>query len=535
MSVRRKMSALLHGRTGAYWNQNAEFFSFTRGRFVSKEAEQMAQRHVKFDMTELCKVAGNAVGKQCVNVEKFADGLYNKAFLLTMDDDKQVVAKIPNPNAGVPHFTTASEVATMDLMRNTLDTPAPRVLAWSSSDKNAVKAEYIIMEKAEGVQLGTAWSTMDINQRGRVIRAIARHQRTWSKISFSRIGSLYYAKDLPPVDQATPVFFNDLGQPVAGLKFAIGPALGREWVDSGRANVNCDRGPWTSTESYRRAIVERDMQAVRSLDSIPKPLSMLCGPTLYQPTREKKLFACEAALEVLPRVLPQELWASTFHVWHDDLHEENIFVDADDPTVIMAIIDWQSTYIAPLFDHTMLPGFLNYDGPAVQGMERPAPPELPEAMDSDEKAALWKLYEEQVLVSGYKHMLKSNIKPVFEAVMYEESATSAVLNASRNLFEVGEAYCLGSIAALEGSPMSFSEAALANIQEDVERTAASMNAMSVIKEALGPLFPEKGIVRLDQYEDAKAALRTVKQQVVTDFSRSAEDRRVWEEVWPFDD
>ena len=36
-----------------------------------------------------------------------------------MDDDLQVVAKIPNPNAGLKHFTTASEVATMDLV-NTL-------------------------------------------------------------------------------------------------------------------------------------------------------------------------------------------------------------------------------------------------------------------------------------------------------------------------------------------------------------------------------------------------------------------------------
>lgn len=76
----------------------------------------MAQRHIKFDMNQLCQVAGNAVGKKCVDVEKFADGMYNKAFLLTMHDDKQIVAKIPNPNAGLPHFTTASEVATMDMV-----------------------------------------------------------------------------------------------------------------------------------------------------------------------------------------------------------------------------------------------------------------------------------------------------------------------------------------------------------------------------------------------------------------------------------
>lgn len=33
-----------------------------------------------------------------------------------MKDDREVVAKLPNPNVGRPHFTTASEVATMDLV-----------------------------------------------------------------------------------------------------------------------------------------------------------------------------------------------------------------------------------------------------------------------------------------------------------------------------------------------------------------------------------------------------------------------------------
>lgn len=33
-----------------------------------------------------------------------------------MDDGREVIAKLPNPNAGRPYFTTASEVATMDFV-----------------------------------------------------------------------------------------------------------------------------------------------------------------------------------------------------------------------------------------------------------------------------------------------------------------------------------------------------------------------------------------------------------------------------------
>jgi hypothetical protein len=51
---------------------------------------------------------------------KFQEGQYNKAFLLKMDNGSEVVAKIPNPNAGPAHYSTASEVASVDFVCSTL-------------------------------------------------------------------------------------------------------------------------------------------------------------------------------------------------------------------------------------------------------------------------------------------------------------------------------------------------------------------------------------------------------------------------------
>lgn len=45
---------------------------------------------------------------------KYVEGQYNKTFLITFDDGSEVVAKLPNPNAGPKLLTTASEVATME-------------------------------------------------------------------------------------------------------------------------------------------------------------------------------------------------------------------------------------------------------------------------------------------------------------------------------------------------------------------------------------------------------------------------------------
>jgi hypothetical protein len=36
---------------------------------------------------------------------------------MTMEDGKQVVAKVPNPNAGLSRLTTESEVATMEFVK----------------------------------------------------------------------------------------------------------------------------------------------------------------------------------------------------------------------------------------------------------------------------------------------------------------------------------------------------------------------------------------------------------------------------------
>jgi len=108
-------------RTGpkspAQLEYNDDLFNYTRGRFVMDEGNEMSRRHVEFNVDELARIAAAAVAAEhCVSIKKFPDGMYNKALLLTMNDGTEAVAKIPNPNAGYPHLTTASEVATMEFV-----------------------------------------------------------------------------------------------------------------------------------------------------------------------------------------------------------------------------------------------------------------------------------------------------------------------------------------------------------------------------------------------------------------------------------
>jgi hypothetical protein len=93
-------------------------YHYTSGRWLWNEKEQLSRRYVKFNLAALVNIAIHATGsKSCIEVQKLPEGNFSKVFLLTMDDGKEVIAKLPNPNAGPQYFTTASEVATMDYVR----------------------------------------------------------------------------------------------------------------------------------------------------------------------------------------------------------------------------------------------------------------------------------------------------------------------------------------------------------------------------------------------------------------------------------
>jgi hypothetical protein len=105
---------------GTDFSCTAEIFNFTKGRFVTNEQHELAQRHRTFNVRELAQHAARAVkADRCLSIKKYPDGMYNRVLLLSMDNGKEVVAKIPNPNSGQPHFTTASEVATMKFVSPT--------------------------------------------------------------------------------------------------------------------------------------------------------------------------------------------------------------------------------------------------------------------------------------------------------------------------------------------------------------------------------------------------------------------------------
>ncbi|EEH07563.1 phosphotransferase enzyme family protein [Histoplasma capsulatum G186AR] len=526
-----------------------EFFRYTRDRFIQNEAHEMAQRYIHFDVKELAHVGAAAVGaKSCLNIEKYLDGMYNKAFLLTLDNGMQAVAKIPNPNAGLPHLTTASEVATMEFVRSVCKTPVPQVYSWNSRP-NSVGAEYIIMEKVPGVPLDSVWPRMEIGDRLEVVKTIARYQEEWMSISFDHFGGLYFTQDLDGIRHQN-MSYEKGGVTLLDERFAIGPSTGRERVDHGRSTVQFDRGPWSTVVEYLTAIGRQEITCVKALPNLPKSPIALYGPGTYRPTRARKLKALELYLTMIKYLCPVDRSITSSCLWHDDLHGENIFVDPKSPTEIVGIIDWQSTELAPLFHHARQPHLLDYDGPQLHGLERPKLPEDLLKLNIEAQKEAKALYNKQALSSLYRTFVYKRNPRLHRVLEYRESPNFDLLLLARNLLIDGEAIYLARIVELEGTwadppgvvtserkdcpyPFYFSDEEKAEIKRDMNGSLLGMQAMQCIKDSLGDLFPEQGIVRPEQYEEAKDALCQAKEFIIREFARNKNEEKAWEEEWPF--
>lgn len=228
---------------------NEEFFSFTSDRWLRDPERNHALRHRKFDVDALKNAIASSTGtSSVVDFRRLTEGRCNKVFQVQLSDDRSVIARIPTPLAGTPHLVTASEVATMRFLRDRLGlTQVPRIISWSSrASTTPVGAEYIIMDVANGVELGTLWHTLSVTQKVRVVYEWIQLERKVIKaIHGDGYGSLYYRNDIP-AEHARDLYLVDGKDP----EFVLGPAMSPPgfWeAEYGTPHdLKLDRGPCMS-------------------------------------------------------------------------------------------------------------------------------------------------------------------------------------------------------------------------------------------------------------------------------------------------
>lgn len=298
------------------------------------------------------------------------------------------------------------------------------------------------------------------------------------------------------------------------------------------------------------AIGHRELSCVNDAVKFPPSPISLYGRGTYIPSRAVKVAALENYLTLVPYLLPTEPSMLASYLWHGDLHSENIFVNPDKPSEILGILDWQSTQILPLYEVARQPFFLDYEGPPVTGLEKPKFPENLDQLEPTEWQKAHTLYLDMALSALYRNLIHQTNSTLYRAMEYRERTSFTMLLLAQNLFVDGEALYRSYVVDLQKEweslpeiqargnppyPFQFSSDELDVINRDAANAIRGMNLMNDLKTELGDLWPEKGVVRHDQYKDVKKALASAKQRFIGTMDHLDGDRKIRESLWPFDD
>ena len=302
--------------------------------------------------------------------------------------------------------------------------------------------------------------------------------------------------------------------------------------------------PGNTLQEYHTAIGKREIACVKQISELPKSPVTLCGPGTYRPSRAKKSRALHYYLDILSQILPKDERISSAHLWHDDLHPGNIFVDPSEPTKVVGLIDWQSTELSPLYFHARQPHFIDYEGPPINGLERPQLRKDLDRLKISARGEAEALYLHQSLCSLYMTLTHHQNSQLYAALQFQDTKQYLLLLLARNILIDGEVSYLSKLAELESTwsdvsadrlsacPFAFSDKDRDSLEADMEGVARGMEAMRLIRDSLGELFPEQGIVRPDQYDEALDALKQMKEQIISTFASDSREKETWKKEWP---
>ncbi|KAE8348917.1 kinase-like domain-containing protein [Aspergillus coremiiformis] len=385
--------------------QTEQLFEYTNGRFLVNEKHEKSKRYAKFDLYALCKLVSSlpSISSPISKIDKMEGG-FNKALVMTAENGKEVIAKIPCPSVVPSMYSTASEVAVLEYVGSNTSVPVSKVLAWSSDPSNPVRSEYIVMEKVNGVQLVDKWSEMDQLQRFKLIQNLVRLESELASLEFPGYGCLYFRRSIQHHSQVIPV--ND--------DYCIGPAYNASWFPQ-RDNEKY-AGPWASLSDLALSLANRGLAHVQYSTLVP------LGPNFGTKAEHSRVL--EAAMKTIPKLAdytPLQRFSRPI-LWHRDLHLGNILVCNQDPTTIVGVIDWQFISIMPAFMQVQWPSFLSPPENYEVGIVKPELPPNFSEMDSDEKSFAMAERDQALLSKCYEAALAKSHLESYLALTKMDSA-----------------------------------------------------------------------------------------------------------------
>lgn len=145
---------------------------------------------------------------------------------------------------------------------------------------------------------------------------------------------------------------------------------------------------------YLKAIANREIAWLNTF-AVPKPPNDMFLASQAQNSPSSHLSLYKMFLRIIPYLLPQNKKLSASTLWHWDIDSANLFVEGDR---ITSLIDWQDTWVGPLFLQFRHPKLVDYNGDFLLKL-----PETYESLEEgDEKARNRKQVEKSIVLYSYE-------------------------------------------------------------------------------------------------------------------------------------
>ncbi|TVY67451.1 Altered inheritance of mitochondria protein [Lachnellula suecica] len=529
-----------------------DLYKYTRHRWAINESSRLEERYLKFDLQALLKAAVAACfsngARYCTKILKCKEGMNNKAYILTMDNGTEVLAKLPNPCAGPSFYITASEVATRTFLRDALSISIPRIIARSANRSNPVGAEYIIEEKAAGEPLGNFWKSLDtlpMNDRMAIVDNILEIEKKLTFIKFAKSGCIYFREDISnsePLQTNPPLSSQILD------RFTMGPLVSNEFWSGQKAGMDLNRGPFEMPEQFIDAIARNERKFIKEY-ATPR-MNYHCSLKKAELPHEM-LSLLDRYLQLTPAMVPSQLTENVdIHsptLWHPDLHPNNIFVDPKSKN-LSHVIDWQSASSLPLFYHCHVPTAIKHHGPALTILEDldswPEPPQNYPSLSPDEKA-----YIDNAIGSEYLHkyyLSSTRVKnPRFWAVLqraaelsirtepagwvqsaWSNNETFFLRRALMKIADQWEELCLDAGPC----PWVLTEDELASHEHEKETRGYVSTFLAYFRDNWG--VPVDGCIEVGRFTEVQAEMERMRAHFVGS-ADDEEEKELAEKIWPY--
>lgn len=136
---------------------------------------------------------------------------------------------------------------------------------------------------------------------------------------------------------------------------------------------------------------------------------------------------------------------------------------------------------------------------------------------------------------------------LYRVVEFRKTAAYGLIFLAHRMFEYGEAHFqpllvdvkdtwvdLPAVTSDMPFPFDFSEEDIERIKQDSDGAVAGTKLVAEVKDRMGDLWPDKGFIEHEQYNDCKAALQEVKDMILKQLAETDEEKAEFERYWPFE-